>query len=245
MFFNVLGLVVVLAFFGQVQGSLTGFEFYQVHNATSALVNCLVSNQMQFIVPTGIIKYGQFDPNVCTLLQASKDNGVQYRDVHFFPSPTSSVPAYDQLNNLVQGMKTCPTGSWSNRIWFDVSQPQYWDTPWRDAGYKRNKDFFEAMVDGCAKLSTTQESHAVFILVLNHGNLSSILLVIPINQLYPCLCGLLVSMVIQMLLLSTLLVVSQRLMPNRMKLKALVFAVIAVPTTTRPVFLNGKNILLL
>ena len=147
---------VVLAIFGRLEASLTGYEFYQSSNTSAALVNCMVANGMQFIVPTGMVKYDTFDPNVCGLLKSAQDAGVQYRDVHYFPSPTSSSTGYDQMLKLVNGMKTCPNGVWSKRIWMDVSNSQYWYTPWRDIGYKQNINFFESMVDGCNKLATEE-----------------------------------------------------------------------------------------
>jgi len=52
-------------------------------------------------------------------------------------------------------MKSCPVGLWSKRIWLDVSNSQYWYTPWRDVGYKQNTNFFEGLVDGCNQFTTS------------------------------------------------------------------------------------------
>jgi hypothetical protein len=49
-------------------------------------------------------------------------------------------------------MATCPSGAWSGRVWLDVSNSQYWYTPWRDVGYTSNKRFYQDFVDACTAL---------------------------------------------------------------------------------------------
>jgi hypothetical protein len=160
---SILVTVLCLLWNANVGLAIGGYEFYQISaGVNSTTMNCLQKNGAQFIVPQGMGVYNQFATSVCQILQEAKDAGIEHRDVHFFPSPTSSKPAADQLQDLVDGMKTCSTGLWSNRLWLDVSNSQYWYTPWNDVGYRSNKKFYEGLVDGCEGLASSGVSCGVY-----------------------------------------------------------------------------------
>lgn len=148
--FFVAALVCLLGFLSVASAMIEGVEFY-TNNMTAANIDCMAKNGAKFIVPTGMQKYTTFDPKVCDVLQDAKNANIAHRDVHLFPSQASSTGDV-QVSNLVKLMKsTCADGLWSGRIWLDISAHEYWENPWHDIGYERNRKFFEQMVDECNK----------------------------------------------------------------------------------------------
>jgi hypothetical protein len=143
-------LLLVILPYDAVSSSEFGWDFEQT--ASSSVLNCLTSrNNATFMIFTGLDKYSSVSPDVCTNLQNAKSQGIEKRDVLLVPCPTCSASPAEQITQLVDNINQNCNNAWSQprRLWIDMNSHSLWPTPWREAGWTKNRKWFEDLIDAC------------------------------------------------------------------------------------------------
>jgi hypothetical protein len=145
---NLIIIFILLIFSTTSVISYQGADYGGVEIISYSDAKCLASKYNVTFMTLLASSFGTVGVSSCTSLANLQTAGIQSRDASLFPCPNCDTTAL-QLSSLNSYLTTSCPEAWTGRIWIQVTNYEYWNTPWYDIGYSRNREIMNDFVDQC------------------------------------------------------------------------------------------------